>query len=128
MRNPFDVSKDIFNILGELAGYASMCWSETPKGVFDSVRCQAAVNDAQARLNGLLLAGDGKSEISKAIEVLARELKRDAGYMLSWKANIAMAFVDEMHRRGFNFEGLHEAANVSAENFLSNLCRDSAST
>lgn len=34
--------------LGELIGEASMCWSETPQGIFESERASRIVDDAVA--------------------------------------------------------------------------------
>ena len=55
------------------------------------------------------------SEAMEAVKVLIDALNTDPGYRESWKANIAMAFKDEMKRDGDN---IHEAAQRAADNFL----------
>lgn len=45
--------KTVKNVLGELAGYASLCWSETPKGVFDSTQTSKAVDQAEREIKEL---------------------------------------------------------------------------
>lgn len=69
-------------------------------------------------------------EIKEAIEVLQTELKKDEGYRISWQANIAMAFKDEMEIKGVHSpnpennsilvtrEMLHTIANDASDNFL----------
>ena len=42
MKNLFE--DDLRKKLGEAIGEASMCWSETPKGVFDSERASKIVD------------------------------------------------------------------------------------
>lgn len=67
------------------------------------------------------------------IEQLVKALKEDEGYRISWKANIAMAFKDEMEREGVHSPNpdnhsilvtrdmLHKIANDAADNFLNQL-------
>ena len=42
-------------ILGELAGYASMCWSKTPKGRFESDKASKASDQALSSLREIVL-------------------------------------------------------------------------
>lgn len=41
---------ELREILGELAGRASMCWSETPKGIFESSEANKAVDEAFVKI------------------------------------------------------------------------------
>lgn len=58
----------------------------------------------------------------QAVDKLRRSLK-DPGYYQTWKANIAMAFQDEFHRR-FNQKTLWEISDKAADNFLELLCAE----
>jgi hypothetical protein len=59
-----------------------------------------------------------------AVQKIARELKSDDGYRISWVANIAMPFVDEWQRSVENGglpatrEQIHTIANKAAEHFV----------
>ena len=67
----------------------------------------------------------------QAVDKLRKSLKEDEGYYQSWKANIAMAFVDtitqdptdEFTYSGIDIEDfdIKEIANISAERFLKQL-------
>lgn len=57
----------------------------------------------------------------EAINCLRESLK-DEGYYISWKANIAMAFVDEFESQGYKIPLMHELSNKAAERFLKALC------
>lgn len=73
--------------------------------------------------------------ILSIIERLVGALKSDEGYRISWKANIAMAFVDEMHRDAIKSPNednrsylvtpdmLHKIANQAADNFINQLIK-----
>jgi len=56
--------RTIKNVLGELAGYASLCWIERPIGVFDSTEASKAVDKAEAEINKLLLHHHTEAEVS----------------------------------------------------------------
>lgn len=64
------------------------------------------------------------------IDALVSALKNDDGYRETWKANLAMAFVDEYKKwgDGQSIGGpadrmeLHLLANKAADNFLNTLC------
>jgi hypothetical protein len=69
-----------------------------------------------------------------AIECLKSKLKTDADYRNGWKANIAVAFQDEIedfftmgnwvqYLNHFSRKDAHDVSNRAAENFLNNLCR-----
>lgn len=60
----------------------------------------------------------------EAVDKLRAELKADQQYYYAWQSNIAMAMMDELHRRGYRLPGEHEMANEAAKSFLSNLLRD----
>jgi hypothetical protein len=64
----------------------------------------------------------------QAVDHLCKALKSDEGYWISWKANIAMAFYDEYRRsEEFGKIDIHSIANIAADYFLENLCRDTSS-
>lgn len=72
-------------------------------------------------------------ELQEAIKVLQKCLREDkspGSYYDSWKANIAMAFVDEIERmdedmgRKFMYSNRIEIANQSAINFLELLIKE----
>lgn len=58
--------------------------------------------------------------MESTIKNLVKGLKKDKGYYISWKANIAMAFYDEYRRTGNNLSHhkVHAVANRAADNFL----------
>jgi hypothetical protein len=70
--------------------------------------------------------------VENAINVLSEELKNNEGYRIGWVANIAMAIKDVWNEE-FDLAGvkmtetqkdqLHICANLAAENFIKNLCR-----
>jgi hypothetical protein len=56
MSNMFKDAKDLETVLGELAGYASLCWNQevhTNLMVFDSGKAAMAVEDARVRIKEL---------------------------------------------------------------------------
>ncbi len=66
---------------------------------------------------------------SDPISELVKLLKRDMGYRIAWKANIAMAFKDrwrqykkENKKKAIYYKDIHVIANESAEYFLKLLC------
>lgn len=61
-----------------------------------------------------------QEEISAACKIVFKALKDDPGYWQSWKANIAMAFQDEVYRQLIS-NGIHKISNDAAENFLQKL-------
>lgn len=106
---------------------AARCWCdpENSSTVMDS---DLAVSFAR-RL-------DKAKEITteQAVKQLCKALKEDPGFWISWKANIAMAFIDNAawfikaknYKEGeslldFDF---HEVSNRAAEYFLTNLTKD----
>ena len=65
------------------------------------------------------------SDVETTMKVLRDELSADMGWRISWKANIAMAFVDEVFRhqketgrRHISRQEFHKIANTAADNFL----------
>lgn len=65
--------------------------------------------------------------IQKAVEKIQETLKDDKEYREVWKANIAMAFVDEWNtNESFQqseqqYSHVHKLANEAADRFLDNL-------
>lgn len=62
-----------------------------------------------------------KTGIKEAIDTLIHELKTDKGYWETWKANIAMAYKDEVNTAK---NDLHTTANNAAVRFLQILTRE----
>ena len=70
--------------------------------------------------------GEDMEEISvaAAVQRIAKALKEDDGYKISWIANVAMPFKDEWQRSVENGglpatkEQIHEIANKAAEHFV----------
>lgn len=56
------------------------------------------------------------------IEDLVKALKKDKGYFISWRANIAMAFEDEFYRSHQNY-GVRKISKNAANNFLKQLIK-----
>jgi len=75
---------------------------------------------------GDVVDANNSKELENAVAVLCKELDSDESYYISWKANIAMAFKDEFHRKAgkpvemvfVNADDVHEIANQAADNFL----------
>jgi len=67
-------------------------------------------------------------KISKAVKILTTAIKNDPDLRQAYRANIAMAFVDEVNGQpGFEevpYDTLHQAANEAADRFLSNWCHE----
>lgn len=109
----------IENRIYEALGEASLCWSETPKGVFD---------DVKAKEIGDQLVDKIYREFDPIGTVL-RTIKKDPDIYYAWQANIAMAFNDEFRRfmEGKTSDQMTEInigviANNAAKNFLNLLC------
>jgi hypothetical protein len=51
--NRFDNAKTIEEVIGQLAGAASLCWKPKPTGVFESSMASAFVGEALERLRQL---------------------------------------------------------------------------
>ena len=101
-------------------GAASICWSETPKGIFDSDRAKLLGDQLMERIQS-----DGTASIVVAIKTLTDELRADEEYRYGWQANIAMAFYDHVRRspefsrnEPLTHNRLHELANGAAIAFL----------
>lgn len=68
------------------------------------------------------------SDLSKAVDTLAKNLKNDPRYRYTWQANIAMSFKDEYYRivtrdgEAPTPENIHKIANDAADKFLTLLC------
>ena len=71
-----------------------------------------------------------ETTIIEAVKVLTTAIKNDKDFRESYKANIAMAFKDEVDRyftrnktNRLNRERLHILANKAADNFLNLWCK-----
>lgn len=104
----------------ETLGYASMCWSETPKGKFESTKAMEAGKKLMKHIN---------TDVPHAVSVLCKALHEDPEFFYGWQANIAMNFVDEAIRQDpTEFQGerkkwLQDVANEAAKNFLNILIK-----
>jgi len=85
-------------------------------------------NEALYKMQEWITETTETTALSDAMKIVTQEIKEDAGYRQTWKANIAMAFQDEFERQvetDTNKKGLlHVIANQAADNFLDTLCRD----
>jgi hypothetical protein len=63
-------------------------------------------------------------ELKEHLDVVREALATDEGYFFGWQSNIAMAFLDELSRRGFKLPYEHDIANQAAKNFLTILVGD----
>ena len=67
--------------------------------------------------------------VARAVKVLTGSILEDEDLRMGYKANIAMAFVDECKDSGgfeeIAYVTLHNAANNAAESFLNNWCYNS---
>ena len=59
-----------------------------------------------------------ENPVPDALAIIVKYLQNDKSYYIAWQSNIAMAFQDEMHRKGYRLPDLHEIANKAADNFL----------
>jgi hypothetical protein len=67
--------------LGEVIGEASMCWSETPKGIFDSTRASKLVDDLWFIYEGAVK----QTEENTKKEIYRRKNVSDCfGWMEDW--------------------------------------------
>ena len=64
MGDETNLETKIKEILGELAGAASMCWIDRPAGVFDSVQAQSFVQEA---VNKIIAINNRKEIIAAKI-------------------------------------------------------------
>lgn len=111
------LEQEVFQALGE----ASMSWSETPKGIFDSTNAKRIGDELMKKIN---------SDVPNAVNSLTKALKEDKEFFYAYQANIAMQFKDEFHRIAgkpgevihVNSDDVHEIANTAAINFLNLLC------
>jgi len=63
------------------------------------------------------------TDIHKAIDTLKNHLDNDKEYYDTWKANLAMAFYDELITDKDNKSDLHKICNDGADRFLSNFIK-----
>mgnify|MGYP001221454406 CR=1 FL=1 len=62
--------------------------------------------------------------VAKEMDIICKALREDAGYFMSWQANIAVAIQDEFARVGLRGELIHKATNQGAMNVLNLLTRE----
>lgn len=67
-------------VLGKLAGAASMCWTPRPKGVFDSTRASKFVDESYAELIVLM----------QELEVLA-EMEHDGPFTVAFAVEAVLS-------------------------------------
>jgi acyl-CoA reductase-like NAD-dependent aldehyde dehydrogenase len=114
--------KTLENHVFEAIGHASMCWSETPKGVFDTLEATKCGNVLMNHIN---------TDVPHACSVLFKALREDKDFYYAYQANIAMAFKDA-YWNYFKLKGnteyrevydIHKIANQAAKNFLNLLIK-----
>lgn len=136
--------KTLQNKVFEALGEVSMCWSETPKGVFESSRAEEIGNRLMhdIKMQKPVIDEDNMQEyikqikdlgievvkieptIKEAVEVLCNALREDTtegSLYHAYQCNIAMAFVDEYNRNDDIFLepiNIPKIANRAAKNFL----------
>jgi hypothetical protein len=64
-----DKREKMKQVLGELAGSASLCWNEKPYGIFDATQANKFVDDALSKLEALMVKMD-EIEIEKVLQEL----------------------------------------------------------
>lgn len=67
-----------------------------------------------------------KMTTKDAVTHLCHALKTDEGYWITWRANIALAFIDEYNRSSAEVT-MHAMAEKAADNFLNLLCSQACS-
>lgn len=60
----------------------------------------------------------------EAVEKITSELVTDAGFWGTYKANIAMAFYDELQAANWEYDSYADVANKAANRFLKSWCID----
>lgn len=120
--------KTLENHVFEALGHASVCWSEPPKGEFDSIEARKAGETLMRHIN---------TDVPHACGVVFKALREQEDYYYAWQSNIAMAFKDSVYweagytedgdggNRVYNItpEKLHEIANNAAKYFLNLLIK-----
>jgi len=59
------VEELVAQVIGETAGYVSLCWDPKPTGVFDSTLASAAVDKAVQRILSLLAEAEARPPIER---------------------------------------------------------------
>jgi len=65
-------------------------------------------------------------DFSEAVKMVTKTISKDEDLMQGYKANIAMAFIDEVRDHmqfEEDYEQLHMLANKAADRFLKNWCK-----
>ena len=83
----------IKEIIGLAIGEASMCWSETPKGIFDSEDAERIVEETTKKIVEL-------NKFAEARKLMSETLFKDEGLYIGYQSNIAMLLYDEQGRNG----------------------------
>lgn len=64
------MNKQTRELLGELAGAASLCWEPRPTGVFDPEQASKFVAEAESKLDALIQAEIHKATVEARIDEL----------------------------------------------------------
>lgn len=107
-------NKKLENKVFEALGEVSMCWSETPKGVFDS---------SNAERIGSELMKEIKDDLPNAINVLQKYLREDEDYYNRFIVNLGKYFIDEYKITEDKYK-ISEIAFKAAKNFLDNIINE----
>lgn len=118
MEEPKTLKTKVFEALGEV----SMCWSETPKGIFDSTNAERIGNELikeiDSYVNNLYSKSnliDKNISVKQAVEILCNALREDKNKELFYKC------FDEEYKLQFNSKPIihsKEIALEAAKNFL----------
>ena len=71
--------KNIQEILGKLAGFASLCWSSIPTGKFDLELCSEEVYNTATKINTILT--NKNAEILELKEQLRKEVQYNEAWL-----------------------------------------------
>ncbi len=76
-------------------------------------------------ISNLPVTSEYPPSVSESFKAIVTALRESSGYYQGWKANIAMAFIDEMRENVpdnlLSYDKLHKIANNAAETFLKRL-------
>lgn len=95
--------------------------SEIVKKPLSKQEVQEIVTIMENNKENTVKQADSRTDIEKAIDTINKALEEDQGYHYAWQSNIAMAFQDELSRRGYKLPDQHAISNEAAKNFLNNL-------
>ena len=87
-------NNEIEKIIAQAIGEGSMCWSKTPKRIFDSVKAKGIVEETTKKIKEI----KKENKFSEARKLMNETLLKDKGLYISYQANIAMLLNDEQER------------------------------